>query len=125
MLLLTTEETARRLSLTPETVRRMIRGGTLRAVKIGRVHRIEEEELSAYVGRMKAGASPARASASALGEVSRQEAKAKGFGFLKGRIRGSDAFLEEKHAQARAELERDEQRRAHPSETSTQRGVAA
>jgi len=54
MQFLTTEETAKRLSLTPETVRRMIRGGELRAVKIGRVHRIEEEELGAYVIRLKA-----------------------------------------------------------------------
>jgi len=115
MLLITTEEAARRLSLTPETVRRMIRGGELRAVKIGRVHRIEEEELSAYVARMKAGTSPFVGRV--FGEVSREDAKAKGFGFLKGRISGSDAFLESKHAEARAELERDEERRAR-------RGVA-
>ncbi len=92
-----------------ETVRRLLRSGELRGVKIGHVHRIEEAELSVYVERLKApkgnpsGAAP-------LGEVSREEAKAKGFGFLKGRIRSSDAFLEEKHAAARAELERDERR---------------
>lgn len=36
--LLTTEEAARRLSLTPETVRRFLRSGELRGVKVGRVH---------------------------------------------------------------------------------------
>jgi len=83
------------------------------------VHRIEEEELSAYVARMKAGTSPQGATLGGrvFGEVSREDAKAKGFGFLKGRISGSDAFLESKHAEARAELERDEERRAR-------RGVA-
>jgi excisionase family DNA binding protein len=114
MQLLSTEETARRLGVHPETVRRLLRSGGLRGVKIGHVHRIEEAEISAYVERLKADAAPANV----LGEVSREEAKAKGFGFLKGRIQGSDAFLEAKHAEARAELERDEERRGA-------RGVAA
>jgi excisionase family DNA binding protein len=114
MQLLSTEETARRLGVHVETVRRLLRSGTLRGVKIGHVHRIEEGEISAYVERLRAGA--------ALGnEVSREEAKAKGFGFLKGRIGSSDDFLEAKHAEARAELERDEQRRAHSSGTLERR----
>lgn len=105
MQLLSTEETARRLGVHVETVRRLLRSGTLHGVKIGHVHRIEEGEISAYVERLRAGAAP-------TGEVSREEAKAKGFGFLKGRIGSSNEFLEAKHAEARAELERDEQRRA-------------
>lgn len=57
MQLLSTEEAAKRLDLHPETVRRFIREGVLRGVKIGRFHRLEEGEIAAYVERLKAGAS--------------------------------------------------------------------
>lgn len=53
MQLLTTEDAAKRLGLHPETVRRFLREGTLRGVKIGRKHRIEESEIAAYVERLK------------------------------------------------------------------------
>lgn len=53
MQLLTTEDAAKRLGLHPETVRRFLREGTLRGVKIGRKHRIEENEIVAYVERLK------------------------------------------------------------------------
>lgn len=52
MQLFSTEETAKRLNLHPETVRRFIREGRLHAVKIGNVHRIEENEIAAYVERL-------------------------------------------------------------------------
>ncbi len=51
--LLTTEEAAQRLHLHPETVRRFLREGLLRGVKIGRQHRIEESEVAAYIERLK------------------------------------------------------------------------
>lgn len=43
---LTVEETARRLKVDAETVRRWLREGTLRGQKFGRVWRIPESELS-------------------------------------------------------------------------------
>lgn len=45
--MLTVPEAARRLRRNPETVRRWIREGKLRARKIGTQHVIEEEELDA------------------------------------------------------------------------------
>ena len=55
MQLLTTEEAASRLSLHPETVRRLLRDGDLRGVRMGsRAWRIEEGELDAYIERLKA-----------------------------------------------------------------------
>lgn len=52
MQLLSTDEAARKLGLHPETVRRLLRNGTLRGVKIGRVHRVDEDEIAAYVERL-------------------------------------------------------------------------
>ncbi len=43
--LLTIDETAKYLSLTPETVRRLIRRGELRATKLGKVWRVPREVL--------------------------------------------------------------------------------
>lgn len=43
---LTVEETARRLKVDEETVRRWLREGTLRGLKFGRVWRIPESELT-------------------------------------------------------------------------------
>ena len=42
---LTVEETARRLKVDPETVRRWLREGTMRGQKFGRVWRVPESEL--------------------------------------------------------------------------------
>jgi len=42
---LTVEETARRLKVDEETVRRWLREGTLRGLEFGRVWRIPESEL--------------------------------------------------------------------------------
>lgn len=108
--LLTVHEAAAELKLNAQTVREWLRSGKLRGLRTTENGRWRVPE-SALVESLTPGAQ--RAS-----EVTREEAKAKGFGFLKDRIRGSDAFLESKHAEARAELERDEARHAR-------RGVAA
>jgi excisionase family DNA binding protein len=54
MQLLDVETAAARLSLHPETVRRLIRAGELYALKTGRVWKVEETEIAAYVDRLKA-----------------------------------------------------------------------
>ena len=45
--MLTVPEAARRVGRDPETIRRWIRGGKLRASKVGTQHVIEEEHLAA------------------------------------------------------------------------------
>jgi len=49
--MLTVPEAARRVNRDPETVRRWIRGGKLRATKVGTQHVIEEEDLDSMVER--------------------------------------------------------------------------
>lgn len=49
LLMLTVPEAARRVGRNPETVRRWIRSGRLRARKIGTQHVIEERDLDAVV----------------------------------------------------------------------------
>jgi excisionase family DNA binding protein len=49
--MLTVPEAARRVGRDPETIRRWIRGGRLRARKIGTQHVIEERDLDAAVTR--------------------------------------------------------------------------
>jgi excisionase family DNA binding protein len=46
--MLTVPEAARRVGRDPETVRRWIRAGKLRARKVGTQHVIEEEDLEAF-----------------------------------------------------------------------------
>ncbi len=96
----TVEQVAERLQLHVETIRRQLKAGTLRGTKRGRQWRVPESALT----------EPAPAK-----EFSREEAKAKGYGFLKGRIRSSDDFLAEKHAEAEREKQRDETRSAKVS----------
>jgi putative molybdopterin biosynthesis protein len=57
MSVLTLRETAERLRIHPETVRREINRGKLPAYKIGRHLRIEERDLAAYMknSRVKVG----------------------------------------------------------------------
>jgi excisionase family DNA binding protein len=57
---LTVPEAARRTKRDPETVRRWIRSGRLRATKIGTQHLIDEEEL-ARLTEMKAAIRSSRA----------------------------------------------------------------
>lgn len=47
--LMTPEEVAERLALTPKTVRRFLREGRLKAMKVGRLWRVRESDLLAYM----------------------------------------------------------------------------
>ena len=98
-MLLTVEQVAQRLQLHPETIRRQLNSGVLRGIKRGRTWRVPESALT----------EPAPKSATAK-EFSREEAKAKGYGFLKGKIRSSDEFLAERRAEAEREKAKDEAR---------------
>jgi excisionase family DNA binding protein len=49
--MLTVSESARRIGRHPETIRRWIRSGRLRARKVGIRHLIEESDLDAAIGR--------------------------------------------------------------------------
>jgi excisionase family DNA binding protein len=94
-MLLTIEQTATRLQLHPDTVRRQLVRGVLRGVKRGRQWRVPE---SALIESMPSA------------PTNRAAAIERGFGFLKGKARSSDDFLAERHAEARAETEKDETR---------------
>jgi excisionase family DNA binding protein len=48
--MLTVPEAARRIGKNPETIRRWIRSGRLRARKVGTQHVIEEQDLAEAVG---------------------------------------------------------------------------
>ena len=48
--MLTVPEAARRIKRDPETVRRWIRSGRLRATRIGTQHLIDEEDLARFMG---------------------------------------------------------------------------
>jgi excisionase family DNA binding protein len=52
--LLDVKTTAARLSLHPETVRDLLRSRAIVGVKTGRVWKVEEEEIAAYVQRLRA-----------------------------------------------------------------------
>lgn len=93
-MLLTIEQTAQRLQLHPETVRRYLVRGTLRGIKRGKLWRIPESAL------LEKTSAP----------TNRAAAIERGFGFLKGKARSSDEFLAERHAEARAETAKDETR---------------
>ena len=47
--LMTPEEVAERLAITPKTVRRFLREGRLKAMKVGRLWRVRESDLLAYM----------------------------------------------------------------------------
>lgn len=51
-MLLTPKEVAAQLRLEPETIRRYIRAGTLRAKKLPGGWRVEEEEVRAFLDRL-------------------------------------------------------------------------
>lgn len=91
-MLLTIEQTAQRLQLHPETIRRQLVCGTLRGIKRGRSWRVPESALT---------------EAKPENVISREEARRIGYGFLKGRIRSSDEFLEAKHTETKREQARD------------------
>jgi len=56
--MLTVQQTAQRLGVVPEHVRRLVRAGELEAIKIGSApnshYRISEEALAGYIERSKA-----------------------------------------------------------------------
>ena len=49
--LMTTEEVAQRLRISNQTVRMMIRNGTLRATKIGKQYRIQAGDVEALINK--------------------------------------------------------------------------
>lgn len=49
MTLLTIQAVAQQLGLRPKTIRQYIRKGTLKGVKIGRVWRVDAEDLQVFV----------------------------------------------------------------------------
>jgi excisionase family DNA binding protein len=92
-MLLTVEQAAQRLQLTPYTVRAQLRQGKLRGIRRGRVWRIEESAL------LESTPAPAR------------KAARRGFGLLANDphatgARTVDDFLADRHAEAQAELEK-------------------
>lgn len=117
--LLTVEEFAARTRQHKETIRRQIRRGTLATVRTGHKYLIPESlaQLPSTISQGQTAPEKSTPSNSTNEDVviSREEAKANGFGFLKGQV-SSDAFLEEKHAQARLERERDERRQTAKQE---------
>ncbi len=50
---ITTEEAAKRLYVTPYTVRKYIRRGLLKAIKLGKHYLIEPEEVTAMLKRLR------------------------------------------------------------------------
>jgi excisionase family DNA binding protein len=65
--MLTVPEAAKRVGRNPETVRRWIRSGRLRAQKVGTQHVIEEQDLVAAARATGSAELPARWRASASG----------------------------------------------------------
>ena len=51
--LLTPEDTAKALSVKPETVREWLRTGKLKGVKVGRLWRVREGDLEAFLEKGK------------------------------------------------------------------------
>lgn len=101
-MLLTIEQTATRLQLHPETVRRQLVRGTLRGIRRGRVWRVPESALVESIPSAP---------------ISRAAAIERGFGFLKGKAHSSDEFLAERHAEANAEAEKNDKQH-QPTEVS-------
>lgn len=58
--MLTVPEAASRAGRDPETIRRWIRGGRLRAHKVGTQHVIDEDDLEAVLGEPRAEGVPER-----------------------------------------------------------------
>lgn len=66
--MLTVPEAARKVGRNPETVRRWIRAGRLRARKVGTQHVVEEADLAAVAGPPETLALPKRWRRSASGQ---------------------------------------------------------
>jgi excisionase family DNA binding protein len=53
MQLLTVRETARQLAVAPKTVRKLIKIGSLRGIRIGREWRVDQDDLDLFVKRRR------------------------------------------------------------------------
>ncbi|MBZ5698674.1 MAG: helix-turn-helix domain-containing protein [Acidobacteriia bacterium] len=53
MKLLTVREAAKQLALAPKTVRKLIKTGSLRGVRVGRLWRVDQDELDLFVYRRR------------------------------------------------------------------------
>jgi excisionase family DNA binding protein len=53
MILLSVREVARQLGLATKTVRKLIRSGSLRGVRIGRAWRVDKSDLELFVERRR------------------------------------------------------------------------
>jgi excisionase family DNA binding protein len=125
---LTVPELAQLAGVHPQTIRRAIHAGELRAATgfQGKGHaRISRTDAEVWWrgrggGTLLGDLTPLESAPSPSGTttISREEAKAKGYGFLKGRIRSSDDFLADKHAEAERERQRDDARRAQSKQVA-------
>ncbi len=108
----TVPELAQLAGVHPQTIRRAIQAGELRAATgfQGRGHaRISRTDAEVWWrgrggGTLLGDLAPIE-SAPTNQARTRQEARAKGFGFLKGKV-SSDEFLAERHAEAQAEADK-------------------
>ncbi len=122
----TVPELAQLAGVHPQTIRRAIQAGELKAATgfHGRGHaRISRTDAEVWWrgrggGTLLGDLTPLE-SAPEPSAISRAEARAKGYGFLKGRVSSSDDFLADKHAQAQAELEKDAERTQRQKETAS------
>lgn len=55
MALLTVEEVASNLKISPKIIRKWLRDGMLSGIKLGRVWRIDEKDLEEFIQRSKKG----------------------------------------------------------------------
>jgi excisionase family DNA binding protein len=104
---LTVPELAAITNMHPLTIRRAIGARELIAASNGKKghYRITRADANSWwKGRGGSGLFPELESQAA--PTDRKAAADKGFGFLRGKVSGSDEFLERKHAQSDAELEK-------------------
>lgn len=108
---------ARLAGVHQQTIRRAIAKGELKAARNGRYSQARVSRTDAEIwwrerggGTLLGDLAPTVAPVQTGAKTSRKEAIARGFGFLKGKARSSDDFLAERHAEARAETEKDETR---------------
>lgn len=84
--LLTPEEAAERLSVSPKTLRDWLRAGTLKGIKAGNLWRVRESDLEAFLNR-NAGVKASASRISARGILAHVPNLS------------SEAFMNEKHAE--------------------------
>jgi excisionase family DNA binding protein len=107
---LTVPELAAIANMHPLTIRRAIAAGELKAASNGAKghYRITRADANAWwKGRGGSGLFPEFENTLTNPTRTRREARARGFGFLKGKI-SSDEFLADRHAEAQAEADKME-----------------